>query len=73
MALLNLARVGRLLLFLLLFCGGQVSFTFEASAQSAPAPEYRIKAAFLFNFAQFAEWPSNAFTDAKAPLIIGIQ
>src|SRR5690348_2486339 len=34
--------------------------------------EYPIKAAFIYNFAQFVEWPSGAFADAKAPLAIGI-
>jgi hypothetical protein len=37
-----------------------------------PAPEYRVKAAFLFNFAQFVEWPASAFADEKAPLVIGV-
>jgi len=34
--------------------------------------EYQLKAAFLFNFTQFIEWPTNAFADANAPLVIGI-
>jgi hypothetical protein len=36
-------------------------------ADSAAA-EYSVKAAFLFHFAQFVEWPREAFTDAGAPL-----
>jgi hypothetical protein len=32
-----------------------------AAAQSARAPEYQVKAAFLYNFAKFVEWPSPAF------------
>jgi len=39
---------------------------------SAPADEYQVKAAFLFNFAKFVEWPRNAFSDANAPLVIGV-
>lgn len=32
------------------------------SAQSAtPTTEYRLKAAFLFNFLQFVDWPASAF------------
>ncbi|HWD20786.1 MAG TPA: YfiR family protein [Verrucomicrobiae bacterium] len=39
----------------------------------APAPtEYEVKAAFLFNFAQFVEWPSQSFAATNAPLTIGI-
>lgn len=34
--------------------------------------EYQIKAAFLFNFTQFIEWPTNAFVNTDAPLVIGI-
>jgi hypothetical protein len=34
--------------------------------------EYQVKAGFLFNFVQFAEWPSTAFADAKAPIVIGV-
>lgn len=34
--------------------------------------EYQLKAVFLFNFAQFVEWPESAFADEKSPLTIGI-
>ena len=34
--------------------------------------EYQLKAAFLFNFAQFVKWPSVSFTNADAPFCIGI-
>jgi hypothetical protein len=43
-----------------------------AQAQSAPFREYQIKAVFLFNFAQFIEWPATTFPDAKSPLVIGV-
>jgi len=39
-------------------------------AQSPAAGEYQIKAAFLFNFAKFVEWPSSSFSNAAAPLRI---
>ncbi len=42
------------------------------SAQTAPSKEYQVKAVFLFNFAQFVEWPPAAFADDKSPLVIGI-
>lgn len=38
------------------------------TAQSKVATEYEIKAAFLYNFAKFVEWPPSAFTDPKQPL-----
>jgi hypothetical protein len=34
--------------------------------------EYQLKAAFLFNFLQFVEWPDNAFADDGHTIIIGI-
>lgn len=37
---------------------------------SAQAPEYDLKAAFLFNFAKFVEWPESAFAGERAPLSI---
>jgi hypothetical protein len=40
------------------------------SAQTPSLAEYRIKAAFLFNFVQFVEWPPNAFTNERAPLVV---
>jgi hypothetical protein len=39
---------------------------------AATSREYQIKAAFLFNFAQFTEWPPEALADPQAPLVIGI-
>jgi len=41
-------------------------------AQPETSKEKEVKAAFLFNFAQFVEWPGAAFSDAHAPLIIGL-
>ena len=42
----------------------------RAAAQEAN--EYQVKAAFLFNFAKFVEWPSTAGADPNAPMVIGI-
>jgi hypothetical protein len=36
------------------------------------ATEYQIKAVFLFNFAQFVDWPEHTFSGPESPLIIGI-
>jgi YfiR/HmsC-like len=38
----------------------------------AQSKEYQIKAAFLFNFAQFVDWPSAAFAKTNAPFYIGV-
>ena len=42
------------------------------SALAAPSAEYQIKAVFLFNFAQFIEWPPGTFCNASAPIVIGV-
>jgi hypothetical protein len=42
------------------------------SADSGAAREYKVKAAFIYNFAQFVEWPADAFASSKAPIVIGI-
>lgn len=38
----------------------------------AQLKEYDVKAACLFNFVKFCDWPSEAFADASSPLVIGI-
>jgi hypothetical protein len=42
------------------------------AAQTAQTLEYRVKAVFLFNFAQFVDWPAAAFPDSQAPVVIGV-
>jgi YfiR/HmsC-like len=37
-----------------------------------PPSEYRVKAVFLFNFAQFVEWPSAGLNAPTKPFVIGI-
>jgi hypothetical protein len=41
-----------------------------APGQSSPVTEYQLKAAFLYNFAKFVEWPSSGFASASSPLQI---
>ena len=40
----------------------------EVFGQNKATGEYQVKAAFLFHFAQFVEWPPDAFKNAAAPL-----
>lgn len=42
------------------------------SAQDSGFSEYQVKAAFLYNFGKFVEWPTNEFASTNAPLVIGI-
>ncbi len=45
-------------------------FCSAVAAQAQTATEYQVKAAFLFNFAKFVEWPADAFRSDDAPLQI---
>lgn len=63
---LKAAPWSRLVAFALLFSSGP-----PLSAQQV-SKEYQIKAAFLYNFSQFVEWPASAFPNAQAPLVIGV-
>jgi hypothetical protein len=42
------------------------------SAQTTPSREYQVKAVFLFNFAQFVDWPPRAFPEPQTPLVIAV-
>jgi hypothetical protein len=39
------------------------------AAAAQPSLEYDVKAAFLYNFAKFIEWPPKAFAADDAPLV----
>lgn len=41
-------------------------------AQSEPFSEYQVKAAYLYTFTKFVEWPPEVFSDSSAPIVLGI-
>lgn len=43
-----------------------------AAADVAVSKEYRLKAAFLYNFTKFIEWPAARFADETSPVVIGV-
>lgn len=45
---------------------------FDCKAQNSQPTKYQIEAAFIYNFARFVDWPTQAFTDASSPMIIGL-
>ena len=48
-----------------------VSALFSIAAISGTEmSEYKVKALFLYNFAQFVEWPPSAFKDPAAPVTV---
>jgi hypothetical protein len=47
--------------------------TNRSAAQADPALlEDKVKAAFVFNFIKFIEWPSNAFEKADTPIVVEV-
>ena len=57
-----------------------IALTLAALFLCAPLPsqaevgqlsENQVKAAYLFNFAKFVEWPASAFPGSGSPLVIG--
>jgi hypothetical protein len=58
------------LLSLNLILGTATGFPDGTSGLVGPS-EYQMKAAFLYNFAKFVEWPPTALP-ANAPLVIGV-
>jgi uncharacterized protein DUF4154 len=62
----GMPRLGRVLQAL----GLLLAFISGAPAQSPPPTEYQVKAAFLYNFAKFVEWPAGNFPNESAPLKI---
>jgi hypothetical protein len=55
-----------------LVVGATASAPADTVAQTSASPEYQLKAVFLFNFAQFVEWPASAFPAPDTPLVIGV-
>ena len=40
--------------------------------ETAASREHRIKAAYLYQFGRYIEWPANAFADSQSPFVIGV-
>jgi hypothetical protein len=58
------AKLMAFMLILFFFCA-------PVMAQEALS-EYQVKAAYLFNFLKFVEYPSEAFADPLAPIVVGV-
>jgi hypothetical protein len=55
-----------------ILCAAAVMALGNLTVEAQASREYQLKAVFLFNFAQFTDWPDSAFANAKSPLVIGI-
>jgi len=48
-----------------------LGFAVSCAAVAQPQ-DYEVKAAFLFKFLSFVEWPAQSFARADAPIVIGV-
>ncbi len=53
-------------MLLLLLAGGRPA----AAQRPLVTSEYAVKAAFLYNFAKFVEWPADAFRSPREPMVL---
>lgn len=64
------AYVARLLVLLAMW---MLSDGLQAVRAQSPSPTAsQVKAAFLYHFTQFVEWPAGAFTDSNNSVILGV-
>jgi hypothetical protein len=42
----------------------------DAYSQQASLTQYHVKAAFLYNFAKFVDWPASAFAGPESPFVL---
>jgi hypothetical protein len=49
-----------------------VAFLGAVSVPGQPSREYDVKAAFLYNFITFTDWPASAFGGPDSPYVIGV-
>jgi hypothetical protein len=66
-----LRRAGKNSVFIMLTVLSTLSHGISP-AQSLTTSEYEIKAAFLFNFAKFVDWPPDAMKNTDGSFVIGI-
>jgi YfiR/HmsC-like len=58
--------------FVFFVLAAPLAFAPRAFAEAPAVSEYDVKAAFLFNFAKFVEWPPPAFADDREPIVIAV-
>lgn len=55
-----------------LLLGCCFTFATPGRAQDVGPTEYQIKAAFLYNFVKFVQWPTQAYAGPTSPIVIGV-
>ncbi len=64
--------LGILLLASLLACIRVDTANASSAAVDRAISEYEVKAAYVYNFAKFVDWPSTAFSAPNAPICVGV-
>ena len=59
-------------LLLLAFHGGQTPLGAQEDDEMSASREHQIKAAYLYQFGRYVEWPPKSFANSKSPFVIGL-
>jgi hypothetical protein len=59
--------------WLLLFFPVQPCYSESSSTDFIGVADFQVKAAYLYKFISYIEWPPNTFPNADSPLTIGIR
>lgn len=60
------------ILLLIGFCFELKTTTAQEDEMLVASREYRIKAAYIYQFGRYVEWPEKAFFNANSPFVIGV-
>lgn len=55
-----------------LLAGGALGPAAEQDATLSTNREYAIKAAYLYQFGRYVQWPAASFADSRSPVVIGV-
>lgn len=53
-------------------CGLVLGTNAALHSQPPASKEYQLKAAFLYNFTKFVEWPAPTWLESKSPIVLGV-
>jgi YfiR/HmsC-like len=59
-------------LLLLTSHGGQTPLRAQEDEEMSASREHQIKAAYLYQFGRYVEWPAKSFANSKSPFVIGL-
>jgi hypothetical protein len=65
-------RLSSFLALLCLVAAAQPALAQGSASERAAASERQVKAAFLYRFTEYVQWPDEAFARKDSPLVIGL-